>query len=128
MKRSGMVAAGLVAVFAAVQVACFSERPAPTATDDCTGVVPSADGTTPATVVVREFSFNRQVVRIPRGSAVRWVNCDASPHALAADDGAWTSPLLARGQSFARAFPTAGRYPYYCEPHPFMRGEIIVEE
>ena len=123
-----VVTAGSVAVLALLQAACFSDRPAPTTGDDCISAAPSRDGEAPGVVVIRDFSFNGQVLRVPRGSAVRWVNCDSPPHALAADDGAWTSPLMSRGQSFTREFPNPGRYLYYCEPHPFMRGEVIVDE
>jgi hypothetical protein len=33
---------------------------------------------------------------------------------------------IAPGKSYSFTFTTPGEYDYYCIPHPFMRGQIIV--
>jgi len=38
----------------------------------------------------------------------------------------WDSGLLDPGESFSFTFTTPGTFDYYCIPHPFMQGQIVV--
>jgi plastocyanin len=122
--RSAVV---LLAAAAAAGAACFSER-GPTA--------PAADAalcaaTPPPNVVqVRDFTFRPAELRVAAGATVTWVNCETSAgpsHTSTADDEGWDSGLLAPRTRFSRPFAAAGRFPYHCEPHPAMRGAVVVE-
>jgi hypothetical protein len=42
-------------------------------------------------------------------------------HTVSAEDGSFDSGPVEPGD------PTAGEFPYHCEPHPFMTGRVIVE-
>lgn len=124
-----------VAAFAAVVLtslaACLSERPtaaAPTAENCNVQLPPEAFGAT--VVTIRNFAFTPDTVRIRPGAKVTWVNCDApggEPHTSTSDTEAWSSPLLQAGASYTREFTDAGVFPYHCQPHPGMRGAVIVE-
>jgi plastocyanin len=78
-------------------------------------------------VEIKDFSFSSDTLRIEPGTSVRWVNRDQVGHTSTADGGEWESPLLGPGESFVQRFAEEGSYPYYCTPHPFMRGVVIVE-
>lgn len=116
-------------------VACFSDRAAPAApnvtTGDCRIAVGSPIvGSTQALVAIRNFTFVPDTLRIRRGTAVTWINCEpetVDAHSSKADGGEWTSGFLTPGKSWSTTFPNVGRFSYYCEPHPFMKGVVIVE-
>lgn len=83
-----------------------------------------------AIVVIRSQRFLPDTVRIRRGQAVTWVNCegpDADPHTSTALDGTWASVLLRAGDHFTASFGEAARHDYTCVPHPHMRGTVLVE-
>jgi plastocyanin len=120
-----------------VVAACVSDRPHPLGADrsvagNCrvpvgSGVV----GSVGAIVAIREFRFVPDTIRVPAGTKITWINCEEDfadePHTTTATGGAWRSELLSPGDLFERRFDAPGIYPYFCEPHPFMTGAVIVE-
>ena len=121
----------IAATFAFVLVAsCFSDRSAVLEPDDNPCAVPgSAIGRDNAVVLVRRFSFLPDTVRIQRGMSVTWVNCEASniePHTTTSVSNAWDSGPVAPGTTYTETFDAAGSFPYFCRPHPTMRGVVIV--
>jgi plastocyanin len=106
---------------------CFSEHAATTAVEgQCN--IQLGEGVPGSTVVViQNFTFGPSEVRVRTGDRVTWINCDVESHTSTADAGQWSSPLLAPGDGFTETFPAAGAFPYHCEPHPFMHGQVIVE-
>lgn len=83
----------------------------------------------PADVVVdiRRYAYGPVRTVIPAGAVVEWVNRDAVVHTATAEDGAWDSGGMKPGSSWRARFDEPGVYPYYCGPHPFMKGVVIVE-
>lgn len=55
-------------------------------------------------------------------------NDDDTPHTYTADGGLFDSGPLAAGE--AASFPSlpAGTYPYHCEIHPALTGELVVRD
>jgi plastocyanin len=106
---------------------CFSEREA-TAPAEGVCSFPVGEGVPGSTmVVIQKFAFGPTDVRVRAGERVTWINCDVDAHTSTADGGQWASPLLATGDAFTQTFPTVGEFSYFCEPHPFMTGRVIVE-
>lgn len=78
--------------------------------------------------------YNPQVININVGSSVTWTNEDVVGHTVTSghpsDNQTGTvfdSSLIASGRSYTSpAFNTPGTYPYFCQVHPWMTGEIIV--
>lgn len=98
---------------------------------DQEGVRSAGAGAEPAGVVeipIRELTFEGDTIRVPAGTAIRWVNRDPVAHNTKADDGSWESPLFGPGETYTTRLELPGRYAYVCTIHPFMRGLIIVEE
>jgi len=112
----------------AAALACSSGGDAPTESgEECS--VPETSPTT-RVVTMRNFGFHPQTVRIQPGTTVVWVNCEPGgreAHTSTSDAELWESPFLAPGASFSHTFPEAGRFDYFCVPHPTMQGAVVVE-
>jgi plastocyanin len=104
---------------------------------DTTPVVPPTAGRTPArrpsgarptvvNVVLRNTAFVPGRVQITAGSTVVWRNDDQLIHSVTANDKSFDSGLLQPGKTYRRTFDRPGQYPYYCLPHPFMKGVVVV--
>lgn len=90
---------------------------------------PAALGGT-ATVLIQNFTYQPQDLKIPVGTTVTWVNNDSAPHTVTADEGQFDSKLLDQGQSFSFTFDQVGTFPYYCvfhgNPGSGMTGIVMV--
>ena len=78
-------------------------------------------------IKIEAFRFLEDTIRVEPGTTIRWTNRDQVGHTSTAENGEWESPLLGPGESFEVRLDDAGRFPYTCTPHPFMRGVVIVE-
>jgi plastocyanin len=120
--------------FAAIIAACSSDKQAtqPTRTiEQCiAAIAPPIPGTTQRVIAMQNFAYTPDSITVTAGTTVTWANCEPpaiDSHTATARDGAWQSGFLAPGAKFSRVFSAAGRFEYFCEPHPFMHGVIIVE-
>lgn len=96
------------------------------------GTVPPPAPATPVaagatTVRIAGFAFDPPALTVPPGTTVAWSNEDAAPHTATALGGAFDSGILDPGGAFSHTFAEPGRFPYRCEVHPSMQGEIVVE-
>ena len=66
-------------------------------------------------------------VRIRAGQTVRWINRDLVVHTVTAEDRSWGSELIEQRGVYERRFDQPGTFPYFCLPHPTMKGVVIVE-
>lgn len=84
-----------------------------------------------------QIAYSPDVIVVPVGTTVTWTNSDQLPHTVTSGtsdgragepDGIMDSGDMAPGDTFSFTFNEAGEYPYYCTPHPWMRGAVLVEE
>jgi plastocyanin len=81
------------------------------------------------TVLIQDFSFSPAKIVVKKGTKVIWVNKDAAPHTVTANNGAFDSGVLRRGEKFTRTFRKAGKkFAYHCEIHPEMVGSVRVKQ
>jgi hypothetical protein len=110
-------------------LACFSEREPAGPLNQVCGFPVGDDvpGSTFSPIV--EFAFQPGELRVPVGQRVTWVNCEenGAPHTSTANQGEWQSALLQPGDRYTQTFPAAGTFSYFCEVHPFMTGQVVVE-
>lgn len=68
-------------------------------------------------------------LKVAPGTTVVFHNLDAMPggHSIAADDGSFQSPGLAKDQTWSHTFTEPGTYVYSIREHPSAKGKIIVE-
>ncbi len=77
-------------------------------------------------VEIENFRFVPAEVMVRVGDTVRW-STTSGTHTTTADGAVWSSPAMARGESFAWTFDAPGTFDYFCAIHPGMRGTITVE-
>jgi quinohemoprotein ethanol dehydrogenase len=76
-----------------------------------------------------EYSFGPARVRIKAGTTLTFTNTGDIPHtATAMTQGEFDTGVLAKGESKKITFKKPGNYYYICTPHPWMYGQVIVEE
>lgn len=85
---------------------------------------------TPA-VNIQVFQFQPGAVEVQAGTAVTWTNRDDIEHTVTSGDpehrgGRFDLRLPGRGTTRTVTFSEPGVYPYFCDRHPSMRGEIRV--
>jgi len=78
-------------------------------------------------VQIQGYAFTPASLHVAAGGIIAWTNLDEVPHTVTADDGAFDSGVLSRGESFIRQFDDPGTYTYACMFHPSMQGTIIVD-
>ncbi len=83
---------------------------------------------TPAAVSVhiRNFAFDPATISVRRGTTVTWTNFDTAGHTVTGESGGPSSGIIGNGQTYSYTFNTAGTFPYFCSPHPGMRGTVTV--
>lgn len=74
-------------------------------------------------------NFTPGVVQVVIGinNTVMWINEDESAHTVTSLNGTFDSGLINQYSSFSYTFSSPGIYFYYCKPHPWMKGVIIVK-
>jgi alcohol dehydrogenase (cytochrome c) len=76
-----------------------------------------------------EYSYGPARVRIKAGQSLTFKNIGEIVHtATAMLTGDWDTGVLAKGESKTITFQKPGNYYYICTPHPWMYGQVIVEE
>jgi plastocyanin len=119
----------------AIQPKPYPPLPMPTlhvleaGSDPATSVQAERDGKVTGKVRIAKQAYAPAFLTIAAGEAVTWTNNDDMTHqvafqALEMDD----SPLIEPGESVTVTFDRAGEFPYYCGPHPWMTGTVVVEE
>jgi len=78
-------------------------------------------------VTIADFSFSPGSLTINQGDTVTWVNNGPTPHSATANNGSFNTGILKAGQSGSHTFDQAGTFTYFCQPHPFMKGTIVVQ-
>lgn len=77
------------------------------------------------TVVVQDHKFQPAEITIQKGNSVTWVNRDSVAHTVTGKD--FDSGRLNMDQTFQKTFNETGTFEYYCKPHPYMIGKVIVQ-
>ncbi|MFP5224878.1 MAG: plastocyanin/azurin family copper-binding protein [Actinomycetota bacterium] len=74
------------------------------------------------------WGFEPQDLKIEVGTTVIFRNQGATDHTATAEDGSFDSGFLRGGQSFSFTFTESTAINYFCEPHPWMTGTIVVSK
>jgi plastocyanin len=67
------------------------------------------------------FAYNIQA-----GQSVTWTNNGNQAHSATSTTGDFDTGLVAPGASGSAEFDTPGLYTYQCSPHPWMKGNVLV--
>jgi plastocyanin len=85
----------------------------------------SASASKPQTVDIKAFKFAPPTLTVKKGSSVAWVNHDKAGHTATFAD--LDTDRLEKGDRKSLTFKQAGRYPYVCAFHAFMKGVVVVQ-
>jgi len=81
---------------------------------------------TTANVKISGYAFHPKTLKIKVGTTVKWTNRQNIDHTVTANNGSFDSGHLAPGHSFRHTFKKAGKFPYHCMIHTFMKATVIV--
>ncbi|MEZ5381724.1 MAG: plastocyanin/azurin family copper-binding protein [Microthrixaceae bacterium] len=128
--EDGESAAAATATTAAAATTTAPESDGPEATTEVTITEDSFD---PANA---DNAYAPSEIKVKVGDEVTWTNEDAIVHTVTSGssdgstgtpDGAFDSGDIAAGETWSHTFAEAGEFDYYCDPHPFMIGKVVVE-
>lgn len=93
---------------------------------------PRAPAAAPAALMVRtgmkNINYLRSKLEVVVGTTVEWTNRDPLPHSVTAVDRSFNSGLIQPGKTYRHTFTKAGTFNFFCMPHPFMKGTIVVRD
>src|SRR5438067_756674 len=81
-------------------------------------------GAGPPPVDIEFAGYAPPQIQVLAGDTVTWHNVSVRAHTVSAADGTWSSAHVAAGGVFTHRFDATGAVAYYCQIHPFMRGEV----
>jgi amicyanin len=116
---------GLVLIFTLAAVSCGTAA-TPAATLTATTTAASTNGAT-AAVVIENYLYSPETLTVKAGTTVTWTNKDSVSHTVTTKATLFDSGLLGKDKSYSYTFTQKGSYEYYCIPHPYMVGKVIVE-
>lgn len=80
-------------------------------------------------VTIKDFAFSPASLTVKKGTTIVWTNLDSPQHnAFSSTKGGPEGPLLATNKKYNFKADTIGTFDYICQPHPFMKGTIVVTE
>ena len=77
---------------------------------------------------MKNINYLQPRMQVTVGTTVVWTNNDPLPHTVTASDKSFNSGLIQPGKTYSHTFSKAGTFSYYCIPHPFMKGTVVVRE
>jgi plastocyanin len=82
-------------------------------------------------VSIRAFGFEPKTLEVRAGARVQWLNLDDIEHTVTSGtpesrDARFAGTLATKDASFMTTVSEPGTFPYFCDRHQFMRGEIHV--
>jgi plastocyanin len=75
---------------------------------------------------IKNVAYLQTRLEITAGTTVEWTNADPLAHSVTAVDRSFDSGLIQPGRSFRHTFTKPGSYAFFCMPHPFMQGVVVV--
>jgi LPXTG-motif cell wall-anchored protein len=88
---------------------------------------PKALAAASGSVTIADFTFAPATITVNQGDTVTWNNNGPTPHSATANDGAFDTGILKKGQTSSHTFDQAGTFSYFCKPHPFMKATVVVQ-
>lgn len=89
----------------------------------------AAQAQEPNTVIMQNFEFSPKELKIKKGTTITWINKDDARHnVVTTNNDEVKAKLFGQNEKFEFTFNNVGEFDYKCEPHPYMKGKIIVTE
>jgi plastocyanin/glucose/arabinose dehydrogenase len=72
------------------------------------------------------WGYQPATINVSVGDTVTWVNTGLNPHSATSRTGTFDTDVFDPGASRSVTFDTAGTFGYFCKPHPWMTGTVVV--
>ena len=80
------------------------------------------------TIYIEDYTFTPPIVQVPAGTSVTWLNNGSVAHTATSADATWdTGDVSGGGGQVSVTFASAGTFNYFCTPHPWMIGRVVVQ-
>jgi plastocyanin len=128
VERSRKLKRLLLAGIAGIALAASLLHAAPIKPARAADASPSA-AASPAVVIVhtKDFAYVPEVLTIPVGTTVTFVNDDEPAHTVTAVDKSFDSGNMDKNAKWTHTFNTPGTFDYYCIYHTFMKAKVVVK-
>jgi plastocyanin len=80
----------------------------------------------PVRASIRNLAYEPARIEVEAGTTIIWRNNDQVEHTVTALDRSWDSGVIRPGATWQRTFDEPGEHDFFCTPHPFMRGTVVV--
>ncbi|MEK7872223.1 MAG: cupredoxin family copper-binding protein [Chloroflexota bacterium] len=80
------------------------------------------------TIAIEDLAFKPATLTVPVGATVTWVNRDAVPHNVVAQNRAFASSILGQNAVWSQTLTQPGVYSYVCTLHPGMVARVTVTD
>src|SRR5207249_280729 len=74
-----------------------------------------------------QWGFDPKTLTVQVGQAIRFTNTGKIAHTATQSQGAFDTGFLKNGESATLTFDTPGAFTFFCQPHPWMQGTIVVQ-
>jgi len=91
----------------------------------------SSESTSGEQVSIKDYTYGPENLTVKKGTTVTWTNEDSVGHTVTVDDpsnGGPESELFGKGETFSYTFDEVGEFPYFCQPHTYMKASVTVTE
>ena len=75
----------------------------------------------------QQWGFDPKTLTVQAGQAIRFTNSGKIAHTATQSQGAFDTGFLKNGESATLTFDTPGTFAFFCQPHPWMQGTIVVQ-
>lgn len=102
--------------------------PVPPASPNPSQVPPAPVAPAQVSVDILNYQYVPKTITVKVGTTVTWTNRDTVPHTVTVTgaNGGPDSTLFRQNETYSYTFDKAGTFDYYCKPHPYMKGSVVV--
>lgn len=106
-----------------------TSQPTPTGAPRATPAATAVNVSNTITATIEHFDYIPVTLDVSVGTRVVWINKDEDDHTVTSEQTprVLDSGVFLKGQAFSFVFTQAGTYRYFCEPHDFMHGVVVVK-
>ena len=81
-----------------------------------------------ANVGIVNYQYYPKTLTVKKGTTVTWTNEDAAAHTVTSIGAnlILNSALFGENKTYSYTFNEVGTFDYYCKPHPYMKGTVVV--
>ena len=75
----------------------------------------------------QQWGFDPKTQTVQVGQAIKFTNSGKIAHTATQSQGAFDTGFLKNGESATLTFDTPGTFTFFCQPHPWMQGTVVVQ-